>query len=106
LAGLRRTAVGSFSAGGAVPLAALTRENIAAHLLPPEAAVAHLARLDVPVAAAQRLAQGQWLPRTEVIADGELRRAFDGDYRFVGIVVAEQGQWRPHKILYAPDGAD
>jgi tRNA pseudouridine55 synthase len=106
LAGLRRTAVGRFSAADAAPLATLTRDNIGAHLLPPEAAVAHLARLDVPVAAARSLSQGQWLPRTEVVADGELRRTFDGDDRFVGIVVAAQGQWRPHKILYTPDEAE
>ncbi|MDX1688831.1 MAG: tRNA pseudouridine(55) synthase TruB [Candidatus Promineifilaceae bacterium] len=102
LAGLRRTAVGSFTAAGATPLDALTAETWRTHLQGADAAVQHLPRLDVSQDAAVRLAQGQWLPQGAEEPDADLVRAYDPAGRFVGVVAAENEQWRPRKILYRP----
>lgn len=102
LAGLRRTAVGSFVIADATPLDDLSEANLQAHVQPPDAAVQHLARLDVLQDAAERLANGQRLPQGAEEPDADLVRAYDPGGRFVGIVAAEGDQWRPHKILYRP----
>ncbi len=102
LAGLRRTAVGSFTADGATPLDALTAETWWTPLQGADAAVQHLPRLDVSQEAAVRLAQGQWLPQRAEEPDADLVRAYDPAGHFVGVVAAEREQWRPRKILYRP----
>lgn len=100
LAGLRRTAVGSFTVDEAASLDALSGGELPAHLQGADAAVQHLPRLDVSQEAAARLAQGQWLPRRAEEPEAALVRAHDPSGRFVGIVAAEGAQWRPRKILY------
>lgn len=110
LSGLRRTAIGAFSVQDAAPLADLTADNIGSHLLPPDRAVAHLPRLVLSEADALRLAQGQRLTQSQRLpsrADGEegeetLAGAYDEQGRFVGVVQAEEGRWRPRKIFYEP----
>ena len=100
LAGLQRTAVGSFTAAGATPLDELTRANWESRLQPADAAVRHLRRLAVSQEAAERLAHGQWLPRREGEPEADLVRAYDPAGDFVGVVAAEGAQWRPRKIFY------
>lgn len=59
---LRRTAVGRFEIGGAVPLEALEDvERVASAWISPLQAVAHLPAVRVGADEARRLAQGQWL---------------------------------------------
>lgn len=97
---LRRTAVGRFTL--AVALDALTPESFAARLLPPEAAVAHLPRVEFDVAAAARLAAGQRPTAPADTPPGDTV-AFGTDGRFLGMVTAEGGQWRPRKMLGASE---
>lgn len=98
---LRRTAVGHFTLAEAVPLDALTADNLAEHLLPPEAAVAHLPRLDVDEASAARLALGQRLAAPPGAPAGDMA-AFGPDSRFVGIVAVEGDVLQPKKMLNQP----
>ena len=100
LAGLRRLSVGSFELDDAVPLEALTSENIGEHLQPAERAVAHLPRLELSQEEAQRLAQGQRVNWRKGQPDEELVRAFDSDGHFVGVVSSANGVWQPRKIFY------
>lgn len=100
LAGLQRTAVGSFTVAEATPLDALNGQTWHSYLQTVDAAVEHLPRLDVSQEAAVSLANGQWLPQRAEEPDADLVRAYDPAGRFVGVVVAEEGQWRPRKILY------
>ena len=100
LAALRRTAVGHFTLEDAVPLPALTAENVVDYLQPPDRAVATLPRLILAQEAAQRLAQGQWLTRHAGEPEAALVRAYDAAGTFVGIVAAAGPQWRPRKIFY------
>ncbi len=94
---LRRAAVGRFILAEAMTLDALTPENLPARLLPPEAAVAHLSRLDVDEAGAQRIRQGQVVGAVGEVT-GEAA-AFSPDGDFLGIVVGEAGEWRPRKVI-------
>ncbi len=94
---LRRTAVGDFTAGGAVALDALTAENIAGHTRPAEATVAHLPRVAFSAAEAERLGYGQRVVAAAA-ATGEAA-AFGPDGEFLGVVVAEEGAWRPRKMV-------
>jgi tRNA pseudouridine55 synthase len=98
VAALRRTAVGRFTLDEAAALDELTPDNIAARLLPPEAAVAHLPRIDFDGDAAARLVLGRRpaAPAGNPVGDAA---AFGPDGRFLGIVTAEEGQWRPRKML-------
>ncbi len=98
---LRRTAVGHFTLAEAVPLDALTADSLAEHLLPPEAAVAHLPRLDVDEASAARLALGQRLAAPPDAPAGDMA-AFGLDSRFVGIVAVEGDVLQPKKMLNQP----
>ena len=100
LAGLRRTAVGSFAIAGATPLDNLTEANWQMHVQTADAAVEHLPRLDVSQEAAERLTNGQWLPQRAEEPDAPLVRAYDDAGAFVGVVAGEGEQWRPRKILY------
>ncbi len=98
VAALRRTAVGSFTLAEAVPLDALSAENLADHLLPPEAAVAHLPRLEVGEADAARLALGQRLAAHPDAAVGHVA-AFGPYGHFLGIVEVDGEVLRPRKML-------
>jgi tRNA pseudouridine55 synthase len=98
VAALRRTAVGRFTLDEAAALDELTPDNIAARLLPPEATVAHLPRIDFDGDAAAQLGFGQRLAAPADTSPGDAA-AFGPDGRFLGIVTAEEGQWRPRKML-------
>jgi tRNA pseudouridine55 synthase len=102
VAALRRTAVGVFSVDGAVPLDTLTPESVAAALLPPAAAVAHLPRLEVDESGATRLSLGQRLAAPPDALAGNVA-AFGPDGRFLGVVEVDGDVIRPRKMLSATD---
>ena len=102
VAALRRTAVGVFSVDGAVPLDTLTPESVAAALLPPAAAVAHLPRLEVDESEATRLSLGQRLAAPPDALAGNVA-AFGPDGRFLGVVEVDGDVIRPRKMLSATD---
>jgi tRNA pseudouridine55 synthase len=102
VAALRRTAVGAFSVDGAVPLDTLTPESVAAALLPPAAAVAHLPRLEVDESEATRLSLGQRLAAPPDALAGNAA-AFGPDGRFLGVVEVDGDVIRPRKMLSATD---
>ena len=102
VAALRRTAVGVFSVDGAVPLDTLTPESVAAALLPPAAAVAHLPRLEVDESEATRLSLGQRLAAPPDALAGNVA-AFGPDGRFLGVVEVDGDVIRPRKMLSAAD---
>ena len=102
VAALRRTAVGVFSVDGAVPLDTLTPQSVAAALLPPAAAVAHLPRLEVDESEATRLSLGQRLAAPPDALAGNVA-AFGPDGRFLGVVEVDGDVIRPRKMLSATD---
>jgi tRNA pseudouridine55 synthase len=104
LSALRRTAVGAFTVGNAFTLEQLAEPGaLAAALLPADAAVAHLTRVDVSEAEAARLLHGQAVPGAEAQPAGPAR-AYGPDDRFLGIVAFEPQRqaWRPQKMLAEP----
>lgn len=96
---LRRTAVGRFTLADAAPLDELTMDGLAARLLPSEAGVAHLPRVEFSAEEARRLGLGQWVAAPPDAATGNTA-AFEPGNRFLGIVAAEEGVWRPRKIFH------
>ncbi len=100
LTALRRLAVGEFGVETAVPLDDLTPDNITDYLLPPDTAVRHLPRLNLPETAAADMLQGKPVPQ-----DGQpstqLARAYGPDGHFLGVIAAEDGQWRARKMFPA-----
>jgi tRNA pseudouridine55 synthase len=98
LASLRRLAVGDFSIETAVPLEKLTPENIIDYLLPPDTAVRHLPRLDLPETAAAAILQGKPIPKIAA-PQAELARAYGPDDQFLGILIAKGEQWRARKMF-------
>lgn len=98
VAALRRTAIGRFTLADALPLDALTPDNVRDHLLPPAAAVAHLPRLDVDETAAARLALGQRLVAPPDALVGAAAAFGPGD-RFLGVVAVYDEVVRPRKML-------
>jgi tRNA pseudouridine55 synthase len=100
LATLRRLAVGDFGVETAVSLDQLTPENIIDHLLPPDTAVRHLPRLDLPETVAVAILQGKPIPQTTPPL-AELARAYGPDGQFLGVVIAEGNQWRARKMFPA-----
>lgn len=98
VAALRRTAVGAFTVAGALPLDGLTAESVAAALLPPAAAVAHLPRLDVDEIEATRLSLGQRLPAPPDAPAGDVA-AFGPGGRFLGVVEIDGDVIRPRKMV-------
>ena len=102
VAALRRTAVGAFAVAQAVSLDALTPESVAAALLPPQAAVAHLPRLEVDETEAMRLSLGQRLPAAAGAPPGDVA-AFGPSGRFLGVVEIDGDVIRPRKMLGPTD---
>ena len=102
VAALRRTAVGAFAVASAVPLDALTPESVAAALLPPEAAVQHLPRIEVGESEAIRLSLGQRLPAAADATQGNAA-AFGPGGRFLGVVEVDGDVIRPRKMLASSD---
>jgi tRNA pseudouridine55 synthase len=106
LAALRRTAAGPFVIERAVPLAALEALELSARdalLLPVDAALAGIERLDVDVATAAALAQGR---TGSAPADSHGRyRCYNPSGRFVGLVESRGGELRAVRLART-DGAD
>jgi tRNA pseudouridine55 synthase len=102
LAGLRRTAVGSFTLDDAITLAELTPQDWQRHLRPSDCTVSHLARLELTVDEAVTLYHGQSVKSRPGQTDVSPARAYDELGRFVGIVAAEETVWRAQKIFYRP----
>ena len=88
LAALRREAVGGFKLPSAVTLErleGLSREERDAVLLPADALVASLPRLDLDASGTRRVSQGQPVEHIETPAAG-LARIYGPDQEFLGIV--------------------
>jgi tRNA pseudouridine55 synthase len=100
---LRRAAVGRFTLADAVELDALTPDNAAARLLPPETAVAHLPQVVFDIEEEALLAFGRRLPAPTGTPPGDVA-AFGPDGRFLGIVAVDGNEWRPRKMLGAIGG--
>jgi tRNA pseudouridine55 synthase len=101
LASLRRTATGGFSLDQAERLEALERLSERERdslLLPVDALVAGLARLDLEGAEALRFRQGQRLERRD-LSDGLLRIYAGGI--FAGIAAAAAGVLKPRRLMTA-----
>ena len=102
LAGLRRLAVGRFGLEGAQTLdglGGLEEAGRDACLLPPDALIDDLPRLDLDLEAAWQLSHGQavWLPR---LAVGQTHRAYGPDGRFLGVTqVDEDGKAAPRRLV-------
>ena len=75
---------------------------MAAALLPPAAAVAHLPRLEVDESEATRLSLGQRLAAPPDALAGNAA-AFGPDGRFLGVVEVDGDVIRPRKMLSAAD---
>lgn len=99
LVGLRRTAVGQFKVEAAVPLDTLTAENVAGHLLPADAAVAHLPQLTIAAEASADLLNGKPILRGTADPTAELARTYTADGTFIGLVEAAGDSWRPKKMF-------
>lgn len=102
LSALRREAVGGFSlASGAVTLAqleALSPGERDALLLPADALVASLPRLDLDAGEARRVNRGQAVERPEAGAEG-LARIYGPDREFLGLVeVTRPGRIVPKRL--------
>ena len=98
LTALRRLAVGDFGVETAVPLDSLTPENITDYLLPPDTAVRHLPRIDLPETAAADILQGKPVPMlNEPMAN--LVRAYGPEDQFLGVVAAKNNQWLARKMF-------
>jgi tRNA pseudouridine55 synthase len=102
LAELRRMSIGDFGQEDALILDSLNRDNWTEYILPKEAAVRHLPRVELPVEGAIKLYHGQTVPTPTIWGDGEVLRAYDDQSRFVGIVTFETGHYKARKILYEP----
>ena len=105
LASLRRTATGGFSLDQAACLEALEPLSDAerdALLLPVDALVGGLARLDLEGAEALRFRQGQRLERRD-LSDGLLRIYAGGI--FAGIAAAAAGVLKPRRLMTATPSA-
>jgi tRNA U55 pseudouridine synthase TruB len=92
--------VGSFSAENAVPLDQLTPENAVSHLQPTDQAVTYMPRHDLDQSGTREIGFGRHIAREAGTDSAELCRAYDVEGRFVGILRAEETQWKPHKIFH------
>ncbi len=102
LVGLRRLAVGRFGLENAETLDGLMELDEAgrdARLLPPDALIDDLPKLELDLEAAWQLSHGQaiWLPR---LAQGQQHRAYGPDGRFLGVTqVDEDGKAAPRRLV-------
>lgn len=102
LVGLRRLAVGRFGLDRAVTLenlGELEETERDARLLPPDALIDDLPKLELDLEAAWQLSHGQavWLPR---LAVGQQHRAYGPDGGFLGVTqVDEDGKAAPRRLV-------
>lgn len=98
MASLRRTAVGVFTADTALPLDALTPENIGDALVPPSQALAHLQVLQLcDPADVKAVRTGRAMAWAG--ADGSIVRITDGDSDLVALGRASGGSLQPYIVL-------
>lgn len=99
LESLQRTAVGSLTIGDAVPLSAFvdTPGSLPRYLASPDVAVAHLPRVDVDDAMAQRLRNG--LPLDGPEQDNQEARVYDATGRLLALVRYDGTTWRPFRVF-------
>jgi tRNA pseudouridine55 synthase len=105
LSALRRTTAGDFDLAAAITLEALEARDEAGRdeaLLPVDALVQRLTRIDLDRAEAQRLAFGQALVRTDD-ADGIIRVYADG--RFAGVAEVRKGILRARRMFAQSESA-
>ncbi len=103
LTGLRRLRVGSFDVADAIALGQYTlRDRVIAQLRPPEAAVAHLRRVDLGAEAREALRHGRPVESGGVDAEGPVAVFVDGE--LVALAQAREGQLRPKKVFVAELG--
>jgi tRNA pseudouridine55 synthase len=104
LAALRRTGSGPFALTGAVTLEALETMDFAARdalLLPSDAPLAGLARLDVDASTARDLVAGR-VGRSPPAMSGRCR-CYDPQGRFLGLVEASAGELRSVRLARTDD---
>jgi tRNA U55 pseudouridine synthase TruB len=87
MSALERTAVGSFRLQDAIDPAALTRENWAAHLLPPLYAVESLPQISATEPEIRAIRAGQAIAREALAAGVAQWAALDDAGRLVAILV-------------------
>jgi len=107
LAALRRTGAGGFDIAEATPLDALegaAPDTRAVQLLPVDALLAALPRLDLDAAAAADLHRGRHVPwpLADAPANAPLLRAYDAAGRLVGVVRHEAGALVPERMARDP----
>lgn len=107
LAALRRTGAGGFDIAAATPLDALedaAPDARAALLLPVDALLSALQRLDLDAAAAADLHCGRHVPwpAAHTPANAPLLRAYDASGRLVGVVRQEAGALVPERMARDP----
>ncbi len=101
LAALRRTAVGTFTVGDAVPLAELMDGGTTAvlrHLLPPETAVADWLRVELDAAAVARIRNGLPVP-ADSAADLSRARGHAPDGSLLTLLRRDADRWQPEKVF-------
>ncbi|HEV7217064.1 MAG TPA: hypothetical protein VGP33_18300, partial [Chloroflexota bacterium] len=104
LAGLRRTASGSFSLDAATTLAQVhlaTEDQRAGYLLPPGAGVAHLPTVTIDPEEETRIRRGQPLHRPTPHAGPVALISVAGG--LLAIAQSGSGVLQPEKVLPAPD---
>jgi len=103
LAGLRRTAVGGFRVEDAVGLAALEEggpDLLWTALRPVDILVEPLPRIDLDADASERLRHGQSVAAPGALpAPAGLLRAYGPEGLFLGVVQADDGRVRPHRLM-------
>lgn len=98
LTSLRRTAVGPLELSAAAPLDALIadRELLISSILPPEAGVAHLTRVDLDAPTTQRVRNG--LSISLPLIEGKIIRAHN-DGKLVALLRYDDTAWQPFKVF-------
>ncbi|MEN9938611.1 MAG: hypothetical protein RLZZ387_5190 [Chloroflexota bacterium] len=96
LAALRRTAVGTFTADSATPLAELEREGVLA-LTPPEHAVADWQAVDLDEDGARRIRNGQPIALPEV--ETQRLRAHGAGGTLLALLVRDGHSYKPVKVF-------
>lgn len=98
LAGLVRTASGSFTLANAVALdALLISDNWPQFLLPADAPLAHWPAVHLDESEYACILHGRAIPASA--APDTLARAYAPDGRFVAVLLAGAGVWQPHKVF-------
>lgn len=107
LTALRRESIGPFSVTEAVDVRGRTGDELAARLLPPERAVAHLPVVHLDAGAARALVQGRPAPLDELPRHGAPSERFRlvAPGGFLGVGMLEPSGVRAVKVLY-PERAD